>query len=305
MMPNIWTHIFFAEDVCNSLSYHVHHSPYRHVLFLGAQGPDPFFYYRFWPWYSNQTTGQEIGNALHTKECGPFLNHLIEKAQTQSDEVKIYVLGFITHHLLDRRTHPYIHYRAGYQGSKHQKLETLIDTKWALNTRKMEVWKHPVYEEINVGKMLPASILYLLAESIRKFYPALSFQVKDIQIAYQDIVTAQKLFADPSGLKNKILKPFISSYSHQPANEYIDYLNEEKTPWIHSATGEEHEESFEELYTDALEDAVSLLPLVLDYWNEGGESAKEQLRRRIGNISYDTGTPLVNHDINRFSVPIV
>ncbi|WP_152654913.1 zinc dependent phospholipase C family protein [Oceanobacillus sp. CFH 90083] len=304
-MPNMWTHIFFAEDVCSSLSYDIPDSPDRHALFLGAQGPDPFFYYRFWPWLSNQKTGQEIGHALHTKECGSFLMHLIEKAQKQSDEIKAYVMGFITHHLLDLHTHPYIHYRSGYQANNHQKLETIIDTKWALNTRKMELWKHPAYKEINVGKTLPASILYLLDESIRKYYPELSFQTKDIQIAYQDMITAQKLFADPAGLKNKIFMTLISPYSHQPVNENIDYLNEEKSLWIHSATGESHTESFEELYADALDDAVSLLPLVIDFWDEGGKSVKEQLIRRIGNISYDTGTPLANHDINRFSVPIV
>ncbi|WP_080874053.1 zinc dependent phospholipase C family protein [Oceanobacillus timonensis] len=304
-MPNIWTHIFFAEDVCNSLSCDTHRSPYKHTLFLGAQGPDPFFYYRFWPWFSNQKTGQEIGNTLHTKECGPFLLHLITKAMKQADETKAYVMGFITHHLLDRHTHPYIHYRAGYQGSKHQKLETIIDTKWAFRTRKMELWKHPAYAEINVGTTLPASILHLLDESIRTFYPGLSFQIQDIQIAYQDMLAAQKLFADPSGWKNKMLKPFISSYSHRPIDASIDYLNENKTPWLHAATGEVHQESFPELYDDALNDAVSLLPLVTDYWNEGGASVYEQLSRRIGNISYDTGTPLANQDRNRFSVPIV
>ncbi|MFD1065761.1 zinc dependent phospholipase C family protein [Oceanobacillus locisalsi] len=303
-MPNIWTHIFFAEDVCNALSCESHHSDYRYTLFLGAQGPDPFFYYRFWPWLSNNT-GKDIGNALHTKQCGPFLMHLIESAGKQSDETKVYVMGFITHHLLDRHTHPYIHYRAGYQGSKHQKLETIIDTIWAFRTRKMELWKHPAYAEINVGNPLPASILYLLDDSIRKFYPALSFQMQDIQTAYQDMITAQKLFADPDGWKNKILKPFISSYSHQPVNTSIDYLNEAKKPWMHAATGEVRQESFAELYEDAFHDAVSLLPLVADYWKEGGTSVYEQLSRRIGNISYDTGTPLANQDSNRFSVPIV
>ena len=304
-MPNIWTHIFFAEDACHSLSYDIHHSPYKHALFLGAQGPDPFFYYRFWPWLSTQKTGHDIGNALHTKECGSFLMHLIEKANKQSEETKAYVTGFITHHFLDRHTHPYIHYRAGYQGSKHQALETIIDTKIALKHRQMEIWKHPAYAEIYVGKTLPPAILYLLDEAIRKFYPDLSFQTTDIQTAYQDMITAQKLFSDPSGLKNKLLKPFIHSYSHQRTDEYADYLNEEKTPWVHSATGEIHEESFEKLYADALHDVVSVLPLVTDYWNELEESTKKQLIRRIGNISYDTGTPLADHYINRFSAPII
>lgn len=304
-MPNIWTHIFFAEDACNSLSFDIPDSPDRHALFLGAQGPDPFFYYRFWPWFTGQKAGHDIGNALHTNECGPFLMDLIEKAHRQSNEVKAYVMGFITHHFLDRYTHPYIHYRAGYKGSKHQMLETIIDTKMALKHRQMEIWKHPAYEAIYVGKTLPPAILHLLDEAIRKVYPDLSFQTSTIQAAYQDMITAQKLFSDPSGLKNRLLKPFIRSYSHQRTDEVIDYLNEEKTAWIHSATGELHEESFEELYTDALNDVVSVLPLVMDYWNEAEESTKKQLIRRIGNLSYDTGTHIADHYTNRFSAPIV
>ncbi|GIO21614.1 zinc dependent phospholipase C family protein [Oceanobacillus sp. J11TS1] len=304
-MPNIWTHIFFVEDACTSLSSNLHNSSNRQALFLGAQGPDPFFYYRFWPWLSNQKVGQSIGNALHTEKCGPFLMYLIEKAQQASDETKAYVMGFLTHHFLDRHTHPYIHYCAGYKGSKHQKLETIIDTKMALKHRQMELWKHPAYIEIDVGKTLPTEISQLLDTSIRKFYPGLSYQLSDIQTAYQDMIVAQKLFADPSGWKNKLLKPFIQSYSHRPVNENIDYLNEEKVPWIHSATGEIHAESFEELYTTALDDIVSVLPVVTDYWNDPTESTKKQLNRRISNISYDTGTHLANNFKNRFSVPIV
>lgn len=304
-MPNIWTHIFFAEDACQSLTYDLQNTSYRSALFLGAQGPDPFFYYRFWPWLSNQVTGQRIGNALHTKACGPFLVYLIEQAQKESNQTKAYVLGFITHHFLDRHTHPYIHFRAGYQGSKHQLLETIIDTKFALKHRKKEIWKYPAYAEIFIGKTLPSAILNILDGGIRKFYPDLSFQTRDIQIAYQDMITAQKLFADPTGLKNMLLKAVIQPYSHQPINGYIDYLNEEKTPWIHPATGESHEESFEELYTNALNDIVSVLPLVYDYWSEPTESVKEQLIRRISDISYDTGTHLANNFKNRFSVPIV
>lgn len=71
------------------------------------------------------------------------------------------------------------------------------------------------------------------------------------------------------------MKPFIRSYSHQPADEYVDYLNEGKTSWVHSATGELYEESFEELYTNALNDVVSVLPLAFDYWNEAEESIKK------------------------------
>lgn len=209
-MPNIWTHIFFAEDACKSLSYDIHDSPYRHTLFLGAQGPDPFFYYQFWPWLSAQKTGHDIGNALHTKECGPFLMYLIEKANKQSDETKAYVTGFITHHFLDRHTHPYIHYRAGYQGNKHQMLETIIDTRMALKHRQMEIWKHPAYAEIFVGKTLPPAILNLLDEAIQNIYPE-----HVLLLFMYNLLRAYFYFLIFIGSSFCLFYPFINIYKFQ------------------------------------------------------------------------------------------
>ncbi len=59
---------------------------------------------------------------------------LIERAKNRDDQVRAFVFGFITHHILDRNTHPYIHYRAGYEGNDHQKLEVFIDTLMMENT---------------------------------------------------------------------------------------------------------------------------------------------------------------------------
>lgn len=304
-MPNVWTHIFFAEDICQSLPCSFSDSPFKNALFLGAQGPDPFFYYRFWASPSKQETGHAIGEALHTKQCGPFLIGLIEQACRASPTVRTYVTGFITHHILDRTTHPYIHYRAGYQGSNHQKLETIIDTKLALKYRKKEIWKHSLVSEIDYGECLPAELLQLLEKTIYNYYPGLVFQRDDIQLAYQDMLLAHKLFADPLKLKNKLLGKLIHSYSHQPIRKNIDYLNEQKKQWIHPATGQAYFESFEELYATALKEGTAILEQVLDYWKSPDENKKMQLVENIGNISYDTGTAVKKGLKNHFAVPIV
>src|SRR5699024_11620976 len=77
---------------------------------------------------SKRDWSSDVCSSDLTKHCGPFLIDLIQVAKQRDKQMKAYVFGFITHHLLDRSTHPYIHYRAGYEGSKHQKLEVQIDT---------------------------------------------------------------------------------------------------------------------------------------------------------------------------------
>src|SRR5699024_8392764 len=118
-MPNIWTHILFCEDVIDAVPALHSFSNYERYMKLVVQGPDPFFYYNFWPWIKNEPV-HDVGMALHTNHCGPFLMNLIEDTMDSSVEMKAFVLGFITHHVLDRNTHPYIHYRAGYNGNDHQ-----------------------------------------------------------------------------------------------------------------------------------------------------------------------------------------
>src|SRR5699024_11273193 len=76
---------------------------------------------------------------------------LIQVAKQRDKQMKAYVFGFITHHLLDRSTHPYIHYRAGYEGSKHQKLEVQIDTLMMEKYHRLKTWKAASYKEIDVG----------------------------------------------------------------------------------------------------------------------------------------------------------
>ncbi|MFS0752256.1 zinc dependent phospholipase C family protein [Oceanobacillus sp. 1P07AA] len=298
-MPNIWTHILFAEDACNSVDLSLYNGP---ALKLGAQGPDPFFYYQFWPWIKEGQV-QQIGTVLHTKNCGRFLHELIKKAKKSSIQVQAYVLGFITHHILDRHTHPYIHYHAGYEGSNHQKLEVIIDTIMIHKLRKKEAWKFPIYLEIDVGDSLPSDIHYIMDQSIRNNYPDLILPDDYIKKSYHDMKLAHKILADPYLWKNKLLSNFISSYSHQPIQSNIDYLNESHSTWYHPATYNPSTKSFLEHYEDAHKEICTLLPLIHQFWTNN--KYNDLIHDIIGNLSYDTGMPLSLELENIYSNPII
>ncbi|WP_330948558.1 zinc dependent phospholipase C family protein [Virgibacillus sp. MG-45] len=305
-MPNIWTHMLFCEDVIDTIG----NSPdpyfkYDSMLKLGAQGPDPFFYYNFWPWIKNEPV-HEIGMQLHSNHCGPFLLDLITSAKAMDKEVRAYVFGFITHHILDRNTHPYINYRAGYNSNNHQRLEVIIDTIMMEKYHNLKTWKTPVYKEINVGTRLNASIVELLHETIQKHYPDIAKSSSSyIQKAYRDMKLALKLLSDPYGWKNALLKSLVSAYSHQPVKNQVDYLNLAHTAWKHPATGEISTESFIDLYEKGRAEAIEIMTAVLLYWDSEKDIELDKIKALIGNISYDTGKPIELALENKYSEPIV
>lgn len=289
-MPNVWTHILFSEEVVDAITKPIS-SPNESFIKLGAQGPDPLFYYRFWPWVKDEPV-REIGMAIHTKKCGDFLMDLIISGKHASQQAQAFIIGFVTHHILDRNTHPYIHYRAGYQGSNHQKLEIIIDTLLAEKKYNLKTWKTKVYKEIDVGRHLDRDIVHILHDTIRKHYPEHHQDSPAyIQKAYRDMLLALKILYDPYGWKNALIPSLISSYSHQPVEDDRDYLNLSHSTWYHSATNEPSNKSFMELFEESKMEAVEVITEIIRYWKEE-HSSIHKLKTLIGDISYDTGKPV-------------
>ncbi|WP_188456582.1 zinc dependent phospholipase C family protein [Virgibacillus oceani] len=305
-MPNIWTHMLFCEDVADTINYPGKLTQHDAYMKLGAQGPDPFFYYNFWPWVKIEPV-HNIGMVLHTKRCGKFLMDLIESAKDMEHHIQAYVFGFVTHHILDRNAHPYIHYRAGYDGNKHQKLEILIDTKMMEKYHNLKTWKAPAYKEIDIGYKLDKDTAGLLHTTIQKHYPEVKEEttMHTITKSYRHMKLALRLLADPHGWKNKLLGSLVSSFSHQPIKDDVDYLNLNEKTWYHPATNEPCSESFVELYNNARAEGIEIMTAVLTYWTGGSEETRQLLQDLIGNISYDTGKPLELNLENKYSEPIV
>jgi len=305
-MPNIWTHILFCEELIDSLETPNDFSDVEAYLNFGAQGPDPFFYHNFWPWKSDNSVN-EVGQVLHHQYCGPFLLDMIESAKDQPAHTRAYVTGFVTHHVLDRNTHPYIHYLAGYEKNNHQVLEVNIDTVIMDRFRDMKTWKNPVHKQIDVGKHLDSNTVNLLDTIIAKYFPQTHQSVSDtyIQDAYRDMKRALQILFDPYGWKNKMLGSLVSPFSHQPIQDQNDYLNDQRGEWRHSATNEAFTKSFLDLYEEAKGEGLALLQAVFAYWENPSAESKSYLENLMQNISYDTGKPLEQQAINQYAKPIV
>lgn len=303
-MPNIWTHILFCEDLIQKMNMNHPFPEHTNYMNLGAQGPDPFFYYNFWPWIRNEPV-HKIGTLIHTENCGEFMRDLIISAKHKNNKVRAYMFGFMTHHILDRNTHPYIHYRAGYEGSNHQRLEVLIDTLMMKKYANIDTWKEKVYKKIDVGSVLDEEVVNALHTSIIKCFPEVKQQsTKYIHKAYKDMKLAFIILSDPYGWKNFILHSLISAYSHRPIKNDIDYLNLQMSTWHHSATNEPSTKSFIELYDEALEEGMEIMREVLHYW-ETDKYSISKLEALLDHISFDTGLPLSLQKTNTYSEPIV
>ncbi|WP_335869581.1 zinc dependent phospholipase C family protein [Bacillus sp. 2205SS5-2] len=306
-MPNIWTHIIFAEKLSDELPLLSFSKEEQAYYRYGSQGPDPFFYHNFWPW--KKSTVPQIGLNIHYQHCGPFLMNMIMEGKKAIDSrINAYILGFITHHILDRTTHPYIIYRSGEERYKHQLLETTIDTLMVKRIRHLDTWEHPAYKQIYVGKTILDSLESFLQQLIKIHFPdsLTNIPTHFVNESYQDMLKAFTFFHDPSGLKNKLLFGKITPFSHRKSFPKADYLNEKKLEWLHPTDDQETScSSFLELFEEALHEGKEILLQVQEYWLKDDLGILSELKDKIKNVSYDTGKDSSVRDQLLYFDPIV
>lgn len=301
-MPFVWTHMLFGRSVLKEAFLSTPENP--NPFHLGCQGPDFLFFYRFLPGQNGAQVNQ-LGNRMHQWNCGPFLLDLIQEAK-QKPSLKEYTLGFVTHHLLDRKTHPFIHYRSGYKKYRHQKLEVLIDTIVAKRLEGIQTWRTPVYERIHVGSTLPSEWIETFTMLATKHYPEEmnGFPSQAWDEAYRDMLRALRLFFDPWGIKTILTLGQISPFRYPRSVPPKDYLNEKESEWLHPAIPtEKHKESFWVLWQQAHDEGVHLFHKINLYWKD--QITIHSLQDMIGNISYDTGKECKAKLNNHVSDPIV
>jgi hypothetical protein len=299
-MPNIWTHFIFGQECLKALNKETRltaHEKDQRLFNLGCQGPDFLFYHQFLPWQSNKTMNQ-LGSAMHKQECGPTLQYMIEQAlrEEQASPLLVYVCGFVTHHVLDRHMHPYVFYKSGFRPWDHQRFEVILDTLVAKQLRGLETWRLPVWKEIYVGKSLPNPLISLFDELAEWFYPDIKSNIDRSfwNASYQDMIKAQKIFHDPSGVKRILTFNKIEPLVYKRKNQELDYMNLQKEAWNHPCSDQEvYSHSFWNLWDHAMEDATEILSDIIQAFESKQRSTdlSEALKQRIGNFSYETGKP--------------
>lgn len=304
-MPNVWTHLLFGQEALDDarIAHWISPDSQKRMFNMGCQGPDFLFYHQFLPWQRNKVMN-ELGSAMHNKHCGPFLLDLIDSAPKGDMLSRVYALGFLLHHILDRNMHPYVFVRSGFRKWDHQRFEVLMDTHVLRAKRNIATWNTPVWKEIDTGGQFPKAMVSALHALTARYYPELSNRVdtRYWNDANRAMVRAQKLFHDPSGMKQLLTFKQIEPFVYKRTPPAYDVLNEARRPWPDpTGTGEIRSTSIWDMWEEAREDAARAVSAAAAYWNIKEEAnqdprsvanAYETLRSAIGNRSYETGLPL-------------
>lgn len=313
-MPDIWTHILCGNktlEVIDNKELYVEIMNRVNIFKLGTQGPDIFYYYRFWK--GLDAKGDKVlGRLMHTNRTGEFIINCIKylKEQGNSDnylELLSYILGFISHYSLDSIAHPYIYYYAisqskdksiSYlQNSYHKKLEIIIDNIYFRENSDLSYEGMSPYKAIDVGFCVPEIITNCMKKEIEYVY---NYNIKKsfINDAYRDMKIGLRLLYDPTSVKSKMAKllerifrtPEKYSCAFYPVyvDNNFDYLNNIHKEWNHPNNNyERYKDSFNDLFNAAVLESKKKITASINFLD--GKISEFDLSSYFPNISYLTG----------------
>lgn len=269
-MPNLLAHNFLANRLFNEASIQPNFEDsflYNNLDFLraGAQGPDPLFF-----------TGIVIRNGLHVitalKNYGRkihrsngrlFFEKFCEIVYRVDDldrlnQLKSYILGQVSHYLLDTTCHPYIYYQSGFDKDGkltknyhylHANYETTIDLNLAKRFNILSFFDKPetqlVTNETTHWKIDPWII-----EVLKNMYDVKKLPKNLYSNGVKNLSHYWKVMNSKIGGIKKLFYPksvAISGYRF-PKKYDSSCLNDSRSYWYDPETKEKHNESFLDLF---------------------------------------------------------
>ncbi len=303
-MPDMMTHAFLALDVMNNLSNKEVIEENKEVFLIGAQGPDPYFYYNFYPW-KNSSNIPDFGGIMHSSKTRDFFLTYLEYLKTNySDEGLAFILGWMCHYSLDTNAHPYVFYVTGiYEGDvetrkyrgNHLALEKGIDSIFLRNKGIDSNKYNPAKKTFTLFE-IPESVTNILDLTIFKVYQEIDMGLM-YDYGYKHFKKSINILQhDPRGIKKRLVK-ILDFFDRKGTHVYetlsyydnvlpnVDYLNLEKKDWKHPTDGEISNESFMELYEKAIKKASHMIEETLKHIEDDTISVDDLFE----NFGYDKG----------------
>ncbi|MWC28959.1 zinc dependent phospholipase C family protein [Paenibacillus sp. MMS18-CY102] len=329
-MPNVWAHFLFGHTILERLGEQdlLRDEMTCKWFNMGCQGPDFLFYHRFLPWHKS-TIMNELGTAMHQRECGPVLMDLLDavsgrNSQAEEQHATAYALGFVLHHVLDRNLHPYVFSRSGFRKWDHQRFEVAMDTIVAHKLRGIETWKTPVWKEIAVKGPLPDTLLEAFESIVAVRYPELASDIRreDWNEAIRDMISAHRVFYDPTGIRRLLTFGKIEPFAFRRDIPKYDWMNENEHPWLDPSDGVTlHTTSAWTLWDQAIEDGCAVTSAALEMIRGTSISnsaraataelelnrsfeLREAVSQLLGSRSYETGLACDSGASIQFADPI-
>jgi hypothetical protein len=259
-MPALMAHFSLAKNLKSQSGIISPHS-----FYLGAQGPDPYFYY-------GRVKIKKRKNILNQRDYGSLLHHedYSLTLETWIKEVwlhpelpflKDYVKGLMLHYSLDSLAHPFVTYRGGWSycleekelyRMAHLSYETLLD----VSLIKARHLSYSTSYPLKIKGVLLKTISQEWMVVSHKSNLGINIQAKTFLQAYKDykfyLSYANGIYPLSKEL-HKLLygersRPYCLAYPHNLKKyEGIDFLNLQHEKWLDPIIGLEHHESYLDL----------------------------------------------------------
>ena len=288
-------HLLFAEESATRAGMSLDRTVPLYVL--GAQGPDLFLHSQ-----RRKPRAIQYGGLFHRKGFAALVARLAEG----SPDARAYAAGFLTHIVLDRVSHPFINYFAGWwdrdrpdtKGYQHMHpfLERLLDIELLQRREGIHPKEIAFHRLVDCGSQLPESFLQELCDALRRSVDSAARDQelrKRVQNAYADSLGYYRYTGevDEAYLREARRRQETGEISdrwlslvHPPSLPYeLDVLNLSHREWCHPCDSSlESRDSFLDLWERGVPRAASLLQRL----SPGGT---EDLEREIGDKNLNDG----------------
>ena len=303
-MPSVVTHHYFAKDILKKVNEKTRQTLENSfsIFLIFAQSFDNLFYYKLLtPWLGKKE--RTLGYEAQKMKVNLYFENIINEIEKNPNSDNLaYLYGSYCHYILDSTCHPFVIYQSGdedqnkkYNGL-HEKIEVNIDAQ----IYKKKTGKN--LKDVQIANMLLPKEKFSeeLKETLTHTFKN-TFQIDNMGSVYEKSVAMGNFLlkfavTDRTGIKKTLykLRDFICNHKkYQYLSFHVtklipEYLNETKQPWIYPVDNTlVHNESFQELYEQALTKTLNLITLTEKYLKK--QITKKELLAHVGNNSYVTG----------------
>lgn len=290
-MPATVTHAYFAKDLYDVLPESISSKLDLDRIKMFAQGTDSIMFYNLLSLQSGKNL-RRFQFYFHTHKTNDFFINILKYVKERNindTDTYSFIIGFISHYVLDSTIHPYVIYKTGYFNKKdkstykynciHHFMETFLDNDLIKRRENINPYKFNISKYCFNNKKFSNDLNDTIDYT---FYT--TFNVKTMSKKYykslKQMRTIIKLFrSDRFGIKKffyKLIDTFTPrrcfrfetlSY-HYSLEDKHNYLNNNHTMWCNPCDDSiKSTLSFVDLYLESLENTRNIVIQVFEYLN--------------------------------------
>ena len=331
-MPSHVAHLLFVEDAVSGCERRgqletLLAAPLHRFLVLGAQGPDMFYHNQH-----RRPTAIAYGSLMHRRGYGTVVGRMWSSARRHGLGIGswagAWIVGFASHAVLDRRTHPFINAHSGWPEqndpdseryrSMHPFLERLIDVELLQIRRGIHPNELGFHALADCGaEPMPEWIALMsgaLAAAYRKA-AADDLLAARIRSAYLDTLAYYRFSdrIDEEYLKaalareesGKVPSRWLSVIHPPEVPAEVDVLNRARTAWAHPCPGgTATTASFLDLYDEAIREAREMIDRIAEAWTLPEHEGLPVVADTVADWNLSDGRPTERPCPKRYADPL-